>query len=344
MTSLDDEHILLQRALQSASDPWVGTINPPDHFLQAATFSYDPVAEKPLPHGTLCCIIVAGGQGSRLGIEGAKALLPVTRDGENLLELRLRQLKRFAHEVQRPLFVAIMTSIATHAAIQSYLEHNGNFGIEELHLFMQGSLPLLHPDGSPFGNARGPDGNGWLFHWFDKAHLFERCASLDVQTLSVIFIDNPLADPFHPEMVYQHVKNGAESTWAAVRRISPEEKVGLFVEHDGKLEVIEYSELDNVPHAVKKRLTLANISQFLIECTAAISIKDASLPLHIAHKTHEKQPVLKFERFIFDILPLLNHCQIVEIDRTRYFHPIKNQHDLDTLLKEFPPSIHNGGK
>lgn len=309
-------------------------ITPPDQFLALEQCPDDVSVAHLLNNRPLACIIVAGGQGSRLNFHKAKALLPITEEGTTLLQLRLETLKTFAAAIHLPLFVAIMTSDATTADIQAYLHENNNFGIQELHLFEQGSLPLLTMEGMPLDNARGPDGNGWLFHWFDKADLFTCCKQQGIKTLSICLIDNPLADPFHPTMLYNHIKNQVDTTWAAIRRATPTEKVGLFVEHKGSLKVVEYSELNDIADSTGVlSLELANVSQFLIECTAAESIKDLECPLHIAHKTLHHQPILKFERFIFDILPALNKCQLVEIDRERYFHPIKTAHDIDSLSR-----------
>ena len=62
----------------------------------------------------------------------------------------------------------------------------------------------------------------------------------------------------------------------------------------------------------------------------------AGLPFHIAHKkvayidalgrrVEPAQPnAIKFERFIFDLLPLARNAIVVEVDPARAFAPLKN--------------------
>ena len=124
---------------------------------------------------------------------------------------------------------------------------------------------------------------------------------------------------------------------------SPTERVGNVVSIDCKTQIIEYSDL---PKAVAEqrnadgslKLWAGNIAVHVFEVAFLERMaKDAkSLPFHVARKavpyvsttgercTPSEPNAIKFERFIFDLLPMARHAIIMEVDGRRVFAPVKN--------------------
>jgi UDP-N-acetylglucosamine/UDP-N-acetylgalactosamine diphosphorylase len=111
---------------------------------------------------------------------------------------------------------------------------------------------------------------------------------------------------------------------------------------DGRPQVIEYSDL---PAELAERrepdgsleLWAGSIAVHLIErAFVERLLREASLPFHRAVKkvsyldesgevVNPPEPnAVKFERFIFDALPLAERWALVETSRTREFEPLKN--------------------
>ncbi len=312
-----------------------------------------PVAQSPdesqafslLHKKPLGCVIMAGGQGSRLGYPGPKGIYPL--QGTTLFEIHIEKLKALSKILQSPLYIGIMTSDATHNETYSYFKEKHWFGIESsIQLFKQQNMPLLtqnekiilQEDGS---FLVGPDGNGGLFEAMGKCGLLEMWDKNGIDFFSVILVDNICAEPFNMKMVVHHLLSDDEMTWAAVQRKSSEEKLGLYVLKDHKLTVLEYTEIDpSLTKALdashKFLFPYANISQFLTRIETAKKLSKNKTSWHAAYKKAGDLDVIKLERFIFDHLASLQRVSIVEVDRENEFYPIKNregEYSPNTALK-----------
>jgi UDP-N-acetylglucosamine/UDP-N-acetylgalactosamine diphosphorylase len=129
----------------------------------------------------------------------------------------------------------------------------------------------------------------------------------------------------------------------AVAKQTPKDRLGVFAMIDGRMHVIEYSDL---PDDVAKERDLSSSLKFWAGSIAThvfnvaflertLTLKD-TLPFHIARKKvpyvddagqliEPKQPnALKFERFIFDLLPHAKNPLVVEFAEADVFAPIKN--------------------
>ena len=118
---------------------------------------------------------------------------------------------------------------------------------------------------------------------------------------------------------------------------------------EGRLEIIEYSELTDEQAARHDDsgqwiFWAGNtaIHLFTTHLFEQLAADGCQLELHVAHKkvphlstdgqmTEPTEPnANKFERFIFDALPLANKTLIVEGDREREFNPLKNAEGNDS--------------
>ena len=129
-----------------------------------------------------------------------------------------------------------------------------------------------------------------------------------------------------------------------MRKRDPLEKVGNLVQQGGKTRIVEYSDLPE-PAA---RLTNPDGSLaiwagntamhvFSVDLLRRAALEGGGLPFHQAHK---KTPYydrstgelvepqapnsIKFERFIFDLLPHAKGAIVIEADEEHVFAPLKN--------------------
>ncbi len=165
-------------------------------------------------------------------------------------------------------------------------------------------------------------------------------------------VDNPLVDIAGPEYIGYHILAGAEMTTQVIAKRDPLEKVGNVAVVDGRLMVIEYSDLpDDVARMTNTDGTLkiwaGSIAvhvfdlDFLRRATeqldsGQLDSQSDVLPFHIAHKKvafidpsgrriePDKPNAIKFERFIFDLMPAARNAIVVEVDPATAFAPLKN--------------------
>ncbi|HEV3418013.1 MAG TPA: UTP--glucose-1-phosphate uridylyltransferase [Pirellulales bacterium] len=305
-----------------------------------------------LARGEVGAILVAGGQGTRLGFPHPKGMFPIGPvSGAPLFQILFEKLlaigRRFG--VRVPLY--LMTSPATHDETVAYLDEKQRFGLaaDHLHLFCQAQMPaveigtgrLLLDDKSRL--ALSPDGHGGMLAALAKSGGLADMARRGLRLLFYFQVDNPLTTVCDPEFVGYHVLARSEMTLQVVAKRYPLERVGNVVSIDGRLQIIEYSDL---PESIAMhrnpdgslRFWAGSIAVHLFDLAFLERMKhDAGgLPFHVARKKvshidsagHRIEPqspnAIKFERFIFDLLPHAARATIVEIDPAKGFAPVKN--------------------
>ena len=294
------------------------------------------LGKKLIQEGKVATLLLAGGQGTRLGFDKPKGFFPISVvKHKSLFQLAYEK----AEAAGEGLPLAIMTAPESEQLVREYFKKN------EWHaeFFSQNTLPLLDHEGNPFLEAEdrycyGPDGNGAALHLLVTSGIFEKWQARGVEYIQCILIDNPLADPFDPEWIGFHARTNAEVVVKAIKNDRPEEKVGVLAKENGNLCVVEYSELPSDP----KNYPYANLS--LLSFSASF-VKTASeqyekMPLHLAHKAAKylnregetvvaKEPnAWKFERFIFDVLPFANQIETLVYPREECFAPLKRESDI----------------
>ena len=206
-----------------------------------------------------------------------------------------------------PLAAAIMTSPSNHDATVSFLEKNDLFGFpaDQLFIFQQQELPFLDDEGNwflqaPGKLATGPDGNGDCLKAFYQSGIWQKWKSQGIECVNTVLIDNPLADPFDIKLCNAHLNQKTDVTMKCIERISPDEKVGVVIKQDGKVKVVEYTEISQAPISA---YPLANISLFCFGMSFIEKASSQQLSWHLQRKkTKDGKDIWKFETFIFDLL------------------------------------------
>lgn len=304
---------------------------PLSHFFHEES-SLEEIGKKLLKEGKVGSIALAGGHGSRLGYDAPKGCFPISPvHKKSLYQLLAERTLKASLIYGFALPLAIMTSDATHDETLAHFEQANYFGLkkEQISFFMQDNLPLCDEAGKDLGIS-APNGNGALFWYLARSGLLDAWMKNGVQHIVVYTIDNALADPYQLSLIGLNERDKNDVSIVGVEPRSATEQVGLLVERQKKVAVIEYSEIDEATR--KKVSTFANISYFAFSvdfvkrCTAN---PYNTLPLHKAKKRvtvdGKELWAIKNEYFIFDLLEWTNRSEVLLLDRNDFFAPLKNR-------------------
>ena len=311
--------------------------------------------EKELRAGRVGVLLVAGGQGSRLGYDGPKgaySIGPVT--GASLFYVHARKVVALARRYGARVPFYIMTSAVNHEATVAHFRENGFFGLDEkdVMFFRQGVWPGMTEDGKIFLDAPGhvfmsPDGHGGLITALKVNGCFADMRRRGVRTLFFFQVDNPLVEVADPAFIGLHTLGKAEYSLKLCAKRDPHEGLGMVVKRSGRFAMVEYTEMTE---EMNTRRTKTGDLYFKFG-SPAIHVFDRAflereaakdMPLHLAHK---KIPFVnaagklvkpdapngwKFEKFIFDALPDAKRVECMAFDRTDEFSPVKNAEGKDS--------------
>lgn len=307
---------------------------------------------KALMAGDVGVVIVAGGQGTRLGFDAPKGTYPIgPLTDRTLFQIHVEKLIARARRYNTSIPLYLMTSPATHDATVEFFAANDRFGLaeEDLIIFCQGTMPAVDEDtgkvllAAPDRIALSPDGHGGMLAAMKRWGVMDDMARRGIRHLYYLQIDNPLVEVAGEEYLGYHILSQSELSSQVVRKNDPKDRVGNVVELDGRLRIIEYSDLpDEVGEKLGEDGQLAiwagSIAVHIFDADLLRRVTDHAdgLPFHIAHKKvphvdaqgqlhkPESPNAVKFERFIFDVLPLAERPILVEIDPAEGFAPLKN--------------------
>jgi len=314
--------------------------------------------EAALRAGRVAAFTVAGGQGTRLGYDGPKGTFRVTPvRGRPLFQVFAEKIRAAGIRYGRPLHWFIMTSHQNHAATEAFFVENRHFGLDRsrVHFFRQGRLPAVDYSGRILLETKGsialsPDGHGGSLRALERSGALGLMASDGVDTISYFQVDNPLVRCVDPAFIGWHLARGSEMSSKTVPKAYPEEKLGVFCWKNGRLVVIEYSDLpvglqrERDPATGGLRFGSGSIAIHAIDRDFAgrMALGADGLPFHRADKRiatvdaggrgvrPEKANGVKFEMFVFDALPSARKPVVVETVRGDDFSPVKNAEGLDS--------------
>ena len=298
--------------------------------------------------GEIAFLIVAGGQGTRLGFDHPKGMFEVGPVSKRTLfqihaEKVLALSRRFGHEI--PLLV--MTSPATHDETVAFFESKNWFGLPKSSVvfFQQGTMPavdletgklLVEEPGRLF---LGPNGHGGTLTGLADHGLLDDLGRRGIRTIYYFQVDNPLVHLADYVFVGRHLAERAEVSSKVVAKQFPTEKLGNLALIDGRCGIIEYSDLpEELARATddqgRPKLWAGNPAIHLFDLDFLKRVVGGAdrIPWHIAKKKvphlgdpePTKENALKFERFIFDVLPLADRWTVTATTRPEEFEPLKN--------------------
>jgi UDP-N-acetylglucosamine/UDP-N-acetylgalactosamine diphosphorylase len=308
--------------------------------------------ESLLAGGKVAALVVAGGQGSRLGFEHPKGMYPIGPVSQRtLFQIHVQKILALQKRFGGALPLIVMTSPATDEETRTYFKQNGNLGLrqEDLHFFCQGTMPAVDlATGkllmeAPHQLFASPDGHGGMLAALANSGTLKHLRDRGVEALYYFQVDNPLVKIADPTFLGVHSEQRAEISIKIVPKEDPLDKMGNLVLIDGRCSIIEYSDLPKELGAKRtpdgKLWIWAGspaIHIFDLAFLERMTSQGVRIPFHVARKKvpfvdangqqvqPEKENALKFERFIFDLLPLADRYVILETSRSEEFMPLKN--------------------
>jgi UDP-N-acetylglucosamine/UDP-N-acetylgalactosamine diphosphorylase len=303
--------------------------------------------ERVYREGRAAVLVVAGGEGTRLGFDGPKgcfALAP--HSGKSIYQLQAEKVLSLSRRVGQSVPLLVMTSPATDARTREFFQAHDRFGLEvdQARFFVQGTVPSLDRNGRALLAAPGellenPDGHGGVFTALVASGQLDRLRQDGITEVVYIQVDNVLAPVDDPELVGLASSEMADVVTKVVKKVDPHEKVGHLVRLAGRERIVEYTELS--PDQTRARD--ADGELFLrwgspamhcwsVDFLARLSERGFRLPLHRSAKplyawldgSVREVPGWKHERFVFDLLPQAERSVALESDRQAEFAPVKN--------------------
>ena len=318
----------------------------PESYQQALTTGGKAIAEN-----KVAMILVAGGQGSRLGFHHPKGMYSIgPLSGRSLYQVHIEHLMARARQFNAKIPLYVISSPPTHEETTEFLRDNNNFGLgeEDLRVFCQGTMPAVDEQGQLLLKNKhelflSPDGHGGTLDALVKSGCLQEMQDRGIQHVFYAQVDNPLVQVCHPALIGYHIENQSEMTSQVVRKSSPMQKVGNVVQVDNEVRIIEYSDLPEEFAREKNgqgglKLWAGSIAVHIFETDFLIRCSDHpdSLPFHRANKKvpyinqsgDQIEPTepnaIKFERFIFDLLPAAKNAIVCEVDPAEGFCAVKN--------------------
>jgi len=311
------------------------------------------LGERMLREGKVAAFVVAGGSGTRLGWGGPKGTFPASPiEAKPLFQIFAEAIikAQLKYETEIPWYV--MTSPANDAPTRSFFADNNHFGLkpENVVFFAQGTMPAIGYDGKVLLNdtdsiALSADGHGGSLRALKKSGALDDMDQRGVERISYFQVDNPTVKIIDPLFLGLHAMDESQMSSKMVAKTYGKEKLGNFCLINGKMTIVEYSDLPD--ELAEERLDNGQL-RFLAG-SPAIHVIDAAfvrqlneggdlqLPYHradkkVAHvnleegRLHEPdQPnAVKLEQFVFDALPLTRHSIVLETTREQEMAFIKN--------------------
>lgn len=303
----------------------------------------------------VAALVVAGGQGSRLGYEGPKGCFPIgpiTR--ESLFFFHARKILALSREWGAPVPFYVMTSTENDAPTRAFFEANNYFGLDkrDVFFFTQSMWPALDAQGRiildrPDHIFLGPDGHGGTLSALERSGGLADMVRRGITSVFYFQVDNPLVNVADPAFIGFHKQNLADISVKVCAKRDPDEGLGVVVERDGKIEIVEYTEFtpeqknERLPNG-DLRFKYGSVAIHIFSVDFLMREALAGLPIHVAFKKvpsiddagrtvkPEKPNAYKFEKFIFDSLADAKVCTCLAFDRVDEFAPVKNAEGDDS--------------
>lgn len=317
------------------------------------------IGEESLKNGEVAFLVVAGGQGTRLGFNHPKGLFPIAPiTNKTLFNIHFEKILAASKYYNFTPTFLIMTSDSNYKETLEYINTNNYFGIDKdnVFIFKQGSLPAIDFNCKLILNTKlelffAPDGHGGTIQALKLNGLIDIMLNRGIKYISYFQVDNPLINIADPVFIGLHIKEQSEVSTKVIKKRNWKEKVGVAGKINGKPGIIEYSDL---PETLAKQTDedgnliygYGNIAIHIFNIAFIKKITEGklSLPFHIAKKkipffdkstgktvVPDTPNGIKFEQFIFDTIPLAENAIFYETLRELEFAPLKNKEGEDSI-------------
>jgi UDP-N-acetylglucosamine/UDP-N-acetylgalactosamine diphosphorylase len=311
-----------------------------------------------LAEGRVGVMVVAGGQATRLGFEGPKGAYPLGPVSDrSLFAIHAQKIRRARARSGRPVPWYVMTSQATDAATRRFFAAHEHFGLPERDVFflVQRMVPSFDFEGrllleTPDRIFENPDGHGGALTALLESGALDDMQDRGIDTLYYFQVDNPLVQIADPTFLGLHVERACEISCKVVRKQDPSEKVGVVARVDGRVGVVEYTEIDEEHRHARDdegelRFWAGSIAVHAFDAAFVRRVAQGAetlLPYHASAKripcvdeagrtdTPAEPSGYKLERFVFDALAAAERVLVMETPRQAEYSPVKNATGADS--------------
>lgn len=324
------------------------------------------IGEEALRKGHVAAFMVAGGQGSRLGFDGPKGIYPVTPVRKKpLFQVFSEKLTALQRRYDCTIPWYIMTSKVNHEDTITFFEEQNYFTLDgrQFMFFNQDMVPAIDREGKLILDApdhifMNPNGHGGSLKALWDSGAIDDMKSRGIQYIFYFQVDNVLTKIADPAFIGYHIMAGSEMSNKVVHKAYPEEKMGVICEINGKVGLVEYSDLSEEYMYARDedgelKFWAGSIATHMIniDFVERENKHGFRLPFHVAEKNiphiNEKGETIKpegkngikFETFVFDALLDTNKSISVEIERKKEFSPLKNKSGMDSPETVFKDQI-----
>ena len=361
---------LMERLYKKATEPIIEEtikVEPIDYIdkeglTNSERIFYSQIGKAVIKEGTLAVVTMAGGQGTRLGHNGPKGTFVFDPEtGKTIFEALTDTMKKACDEYHVAIPWYIMTSKENNEATIKFFEEHHYFGYKgDVQFFVQGELPMLDFNGKilldrNYQVKKAANGHGGTLFSIEKCGILDDMKARGIKWVSINGVDNVLVKPVDPLFIGISSYNNVMGAVKTISKTNPEEKVGVICRKNGRVGVVEYTEIS------KKMAELRNSQGKLVYGDAYVlfnlysiegleRVAEISLPYHIAVKKAdyydangnwiqaEAPNSYKFEMFIFDAYEMFDVVCVLRVLREDEFAPIKNakgQDSPETALKMY---------
>lgn len=314
--------------------------------------------EQLLAAGRVGVFLVAGGQGTRLGFPHPKGCYPIGPVSDrSLFEIQAQKIRGLARRTGHAVPWYVMTSDATDAETREAFAANHWFGLSEqdVSIFQQDMVPAFDFEGrlileAPDRVFENPNGHGGSLTALVASGALDDMERRGIDILFYYQVDNPLVRIADPLYLGYHTAAGAEMSCKVVRKHDPLEKVGVVARVDGRVGIVEYTELRDEERFARDdrgglRFWHGSIAIHLLDTRFVRRVAEDAYRLLPFHLSAKKIPSVdasgqvripdqpngyKLERFVFDALGEARSVCVVETRNADEFSPVKNASGKDS--------------
>lgn len=317
---------------------------------------YETIGMNAIKEGKVAALLLAGGQGTRLGSDKPKGMynIGITKD-VYIFEMIIRNMLDVVEKTGAWIPLFIMTSEKNNDDTIEFFEKMNYFGYDKEYVdfFVQEMAPSCDFNGKIYLEEKGrvstsPNGNGGWFISLMKSGCGEKAKKRGVEWINVFAVDNVCQRIADPCFVGATIKSGMPSGAKVVSKAAPEEKVGVLCYEDGKPSIVEYYELtEEMRYQTNPDGELSYkhgvILNYLFRFDKLEEIMNNQLTVHIVEKkipyineagekvSPEQPNGYKFETLVLDMIHMMDDCLAYEVERSYEFAPIKNKTGVDSV-------------
>lgn len=317
--------------------------------------------------GKVGAVLLAGGQGTRLGFEHPKGMLQVGLSKSlYLFEILINNILEVVKQADAWVPLFIMTSDKNNEETVNFFTEHNYFGYNKdfVFFFVQEMAPSVDYNGKIYLEDKSqislsPNGNGGWFSSLAKAGYLNLIKEKGIEWLNIFSVDNVLQKIADPYFIGATLNANCASGAKVVRKAAPDEKVGVLCLEDGKPSIVEYYEMSdemmNLRNDQGELLYNFGVTlNYLFKVNELEKIINLALPVHVVEKKipyideqgqyvkPEKPNGYKFESLVLDMIHRMDSCLSCEIDRYKEFAPIKNKTGVDSLESARELLVKNG--